>query len=92
LTRTGSRTVFAPPISVTVSDVLWLLAKNSSWRDSSNVRSSAAEYAALRVEGRGYWTLINSSGNLFCSGGCTVTIKGDTLQQLEMLIGLSARF
>jgi hypothetical protein len=49
-------------------------------------------YAALRVEGRGYWTLINSSGNLFCSGGCTVTIKGDTLQQLEMLIGLSARF
>lgn len=50
------------------------------------------KYAALRVEGRGYWTLINSSGNLFCSGGCTVTIKGDTLQQLEMLIGVSARF
>ncbi|HYS11774.1 MAG TPA: outer membrane beta-barrel protein [Burkholderiaceae bacterium] len=49
-------------------------------------------YAALRVEGRGYWTLINSSGNLFCSGGCTITIKGDTLQQVEMLVGVSARF
>ena len=49
-------------------------------------------YAALRVEGRGYWTLINSSGNLFCSGGCTITIKGDTLQQIEMLVGVSARF
>ncbi|HXF47140.1 MAG TPA: outer membrane beta-barrel protein [Burkholderiaceae bacterium] len=47
---------------------------------------------ALRVEGRGYWTLVNSAGGLFCSGGCTVVIKGDTLQQLEMLIGLALRF
>lgn len=49
-------------------------------------------YAALRLEGRGYWTLVNSSGNLFCSGGCTITIKGDTLQQFEMMLGVSARF
>jgi hypothetical protein len=49
-------------------------------------------YAALRLEGRGYWTLINSTGNLFCSGGCVVTIKGDTLSQFEMLLGVSARF
>lgn len=47
---------------------------------------------ALRVEGRGYWTLVNSSGGLFCSGGCTIVIKGDTLQQLEMLLGLTLRF
>jgi len=51
-----------------------------------------AHYVALRVEGRGYWTLLNSSGTLFCSGGCTITIKGDALQQAEMLIGISARF
>ena len=51
-----------------------------------------ARYVALRVEGRGYWTLVNSSGNLFCAGGCTITIKGDTLQQLEMMAGISARF
>lgn len=49
-------------------------------------------YAAVRVEGRGYWTLVNSSSSLFCSGGCTLSIKGDTLQQLEMLLGISARF
>jgi hypothetical protein len=49
-------------------------------------------YAALRIEGRGYWTLVNSSGGLFCSGGCTISIKGDTLQQYEMLAGVSARF
>lgn len=49
-------------------------------------------YAALRIEGRGYWTLVNSSGGLFCSGGCTISIKGDSLQQIEMLIGVSARF
>ena len=51
-----------------------------------------APYVALRIEGRGYWTLLNSSGTLFCSGGCTITIKGDALQQAEMLIGISARF
>jgi len=49
-------------------------------------------YFALRVEGRGTWMLINSSGGLFCSGGCTVTIKGDTLQQVEMLLGITGRF
>jgi hypothetical protein len=49
-------------------------------------------YVALRVEGRGYWTLVNSSGSLFCSGGCTITIKGDTLQQIEMMVGITARF
>jgi hypothetical protein len=49
-------------------------------------------YAALRVEGRGYWTLLNSSSTLFCSGGCTITIKGDALSQFEMLLGISARF
>jgi hypothetical protein len=47
---------------------------------------------ALRVEGRGYWTLVRSSGSLFCSGGCTVAIKGDTLQQVEMLLGVTVRF
>lgn len=49
-------------------------------------------YAALRVEGRAYFTAVNSSGGLFCSGGCTISLKGDSLQQYEMLAGLSARF
>ncbi|GAB4476387.1 MAG: outer membrane beta-barrel protein [Burkholderiaceae bacterium] len=46
----------------------------------------------LRVELRGYATLVNSSGGLFCSGGCVLTIRGDSLMQGEVLIGLGARF
>jgi hypothetical protein len=52
----------------------------------------AAPGLALRIEGRAYFTLVNSSGGLFCSGGCTIAIKGDTFQQFEMLLGLSWRF
>ena len=31
---------------------------------------------AVRAEARGYGTLVNSSGGVFCSGGCVVSIKG----------------
>ena len=47
---------------------------------------------ALRMELRGYLTLINSSGGFFCSGGCVVALKGDALVQGEALLGLSLRF
>jgi hypothetical protein len=47
---------------------------------------------SLRAELRGYFTLINSSGGLFCSGGCVVAIKGDGLTQVEGLIGLNLAF
>jgi hypothetical protein len=47
---------------------------------------------AVRVEGRGYGTLINSSGGIFCSGSCVVSIKGDSIGQGELMLGLSARF
>jgi hypothetical protein len=47
---------------------------------------------ALRLEGRAYLTLLNSSGGLFCSGGCLVVLKGDGLLQGEAMLGLSARF
>ena len=47
---------------------------------------------ALRTELRGYFTLINSSSSLFCSGGCVVQIQGDTLTQYEGLIGLYVGF
>jgi hypothetical protein len=45
-----------------------------------------------RIEARGYLTLLNSSGGLFCSGGCVVVLKGDGLAQGEVMLGLSARF
>jgi hypothetical protein len=46
----------------------------------------------LRFEGRGYATLVDSSGGLFCSGGCVISIKGSTVTQGEALLGLSFRF
>lgn len=47
---------------------------------------------ALRTELRGWGTLINSGGSFLCSGGCTVSIKGDTLTQIEALLGLAWSF
>lgn len=47
---------------------------------------------ALRFEARGYATLFNSSGGLFCSGGCVISIQGDLVTQGEVMLGLSARF
>jgi hypothetical protein len=47
---------------------------------------------ALRFEVRGYATLVNSNSSLFCSGGCTVNIKGDVITQAEVMLGLSVRF
>jgi hypothetical protein len=47
---------------------------------------------SLRAELRGYFTLINSSGGLFCSGGCVVAVKGDALTQVEGLLGLNLAF
>ena len=47
---------------------------------------------AMRLEARGYATLVNSQSGVFCSGGCVVSIKGDTITQGEALLGLTARF
>ncbi|HKW38517.1 MAG TPA: hypothetical protein VJO54_11970 [Burkholderiales bacterium] len=50
------------------------------------------ERLGIKLEGRGYATLVNSSGGLFCSGGCVISIKGSTLSQGELLAGITARF
>lgn len=47
---------------------------------------------AVRVEARGYATLINSSSALFCSGGCVGYITADAITQGELMLGLSGRF
>jgi len=47
---------------------------------------------SLRTELRGYVTLINSSGSIFCSGGCVVQIRGDALTQAEAMVGLTLGF
>jgi len=51
-----------------------------------------APTVALRAELRSYVTLINSSGEFLCSGGCVVSIRGDVMAQYEGLLGLSVGF
>ena len=51
-----------------------------------------ARNVALRTELRSYVTLINSSGGFFCSGGCVVKIRGDSMVQLEGMVGVSFGF
>ncbi len=47
---------------------------------------------ALRAEGRGFFTLVNSSGGFMCSGGCIVVLRSETYLQYEAMLGLTARF
>ena len=69
---------------------------SEEWRPSMNIGLGyewpLGRNLSLRAEVRGYLTLVNSSGGLFCSGGCVVSIKGDTFGQGEAMLGLSARF
>jgi len=66
------------------------------WRPSMNVglgwQWAPVPQVALRAELRGIVTLVNSGGGFFCSGGCVVAISGDTLTQVEALLGLSVGF
>jgi hypothetical protein len=50
------------------------------------------ERLALRFEARGYATLVSSDSALFCSGGCVISIKGNTVTQGEVQLGLSFRY
>ena len=50
------------------------------------------ESVALRFEARGYATLVNSTSGVFCSGGCVISIKGDTVTQGDVQLGLSFRY
>jgi len=51
-----------------------------------------APTVALRAELRSYLSLINSNGEFFCSGGCVVSIRGDTVVQFDGMLGLSVGF
>jgi len=69
---------------------------SDEWRPSANIGIGyewpLARGVSLRFEARGYLTLVNSEGGMFCSGGCVVSIKGDSFTQGEALLGLSMRF
>lgn len=47
---------------------------------------------ALRAEGRGFATFVNSSGGFLCSGGCVVVLRSDFFMQYAALLGLTGSF
>ncbi len=51
-----------------------------------------AKPLALRLELRAHIVAIGSDGAFFCSGGCTVAIRADTLTQVEAAVGLRIGF
>jgi hypothetical protein len=70
---------------------------NSETKASGNIGIGymipLGRHFVVRFEARGYGTLINNSGGLFCGGGgCAVSIKGQTFTQGEVLAGVSLRF
>jgi hypothetical protein len=69
---------------------------NSATRFSLNLGAGYMipifEHVALKLEARGFVTILNSSGSMFCSGGCVVQVKGSTLTQGELMAGIAARF
>jgi opacity protein-like surface antigen len=46
----------------------------------------------LRLEARGYGTVISGSGTILCSGGCVASFNGSLFMQLEALAGMSIAF
>ena len=93
--RIGQGPYLVGGLGITLFD-LGLSGSNTEVRPSMNLgigyQVLLGERVALRFEARGYATLVNSSGGLFCSGGCVVSIQGDTVTQGEALLGLSLRF
>lgn len=93
--RVGQGPYLVGGLGITVFD-LRLSGSDTEVRPSLNLgigyQLLLGERIALRLEARGYATLVNSSGGLFCSGGCVISIQGDTVTQGEALLGLSLGF
>jgi hypothetical protein len=68
----------------------------NAWRGSFNLGLGyywpITKNVALRAEGRGFLSLVNSSGGFLCSGGCVVVLKSDFFVQYAGLLGVTATF
>ena len=67
---------------------------NFSLSLGGGVKIPLSERAALRLEGRGYLTFMQSGTGIFCAvssggGGCAVEVEGDTFGQIAVLAGIS---
>lgn len=50
------------------------------------------DHLGIRFEMRGYGTLLDSDGSLFCDGGCQLELSSDLFPQFETNLGLIFRF
>jgi opacity protein-like surface antigen len=58
------------------------------------VEVDASERIAIRLEGRGFATFLDSEGAIFCdsSSGCVVLVASDLLWQFEVGVGVTLKF
>jgi opacity protein-like surface antigen len=56
------------------------------------LRFPFSQNAALRLEARGYGTVVDSGGTILCSGGCVAKFTGSLFMQFEASAGLSIAF
>jgi opacity protein-like surface antigen len=56
------------------------------------VRIPFSQNVGLRLEARGYGTVVSSGGTIMCSGGCVAQFKGSLFMQFEASAGLSIAF
>lgn len=56
------------------------------------LRFPLSRNVGLRLEARGYGTVVSSGGAILCSGGCVAQFKGSLFMQFEASAGLSIAF
>ena len=56
------------------------------------VKIPFSQNVGLRLEARGYGTVVDSGGTILCSGGCVAKFTGSLFMQFEASAGLSIAF
>jgi hypothetical protein len=62
---------------------------------ATGIKAYFGRHLALRVEGRGFFTVLESDSDPFCgtgSGRCNVRVSGTDISQAEIRAGLALRF
>jgi hypothetical protein len=55
-------------------------------------RFFATRHLGVRVEGRGYMTIVDLGGAAACSGGCTILLRANPLFQADLTAGVIVAF
>lgn len=90
IAMTIGATRFDPDLSGSGARTFFSMSLGAGWK------FRLAEHIGLRLEGRGYGTLIDNNSRLFCvsdgGGACLITVEGRIITQWEARAGLSIRF